>query len=78
MDKKVLTECLKLLRAEPRPLWGKLIATLKVNNVKLIAGRKWRHYDQKGLELLLEIEELKQPKAKKASAKVKVKKAKEE
>lgn len=78
MDKKVLKECLELVNAKPRPLWGKLKATLRVNNVKHIAGRTWRHYDDKGLELLLEIEELKQPKTKKASAKVQVKKAKEE
>ena len=62
MEKDVLKECLKLLRTEPRPLWGKLKATLKVNNVKFIAGRNWRHYDDKGLELLLELEELKKPK----------------
>jgi hypothetical protein len=80
MDKKVLDQCLEFLHAKPRPAWGKLVATLRVNNVKEIAGRNWRHYDHKGLELLLEIEQLKQPKpkAKKASAKVEVKKAKKE
>ena len=69
MEKKVLKECLDLLNAEPRPKWGKLKATLKVNNVNEIAGRKWRHYDDKGIELLLEIESLKQPKPKKKVAK---------
>jgi len=64
MDKKVLDEVLEHLNAKPRPSWGKLMATLRVNNVKTIAGRNWRHYDHKGLELLLEIEQLKQPKPK--------------
>lgn len=69
MDKKLLKECLELLNATPRPLWGKLKATLKINNVKLIAGRNWRHYDDKGLVLLFEIEELKQSKPKKVTKK---------
>lgn len=71
MEKKVLKECLELLNAKPRPKWGKLKATLKVNNVNMIAGRKWRHYDERGIELLLEIEQLKQPKPKKKVAKKK-------
>ena len=80
MDKKVLAECLEHLNAKPRPAWGKLMATLRVNNVKEIAGRNWRHFDAKAVALLLEIEELKQskPKAKKASAKVKAKVQKKE
>ena len=69
MDKKLLKECLDLLNAKPRPLWGKLMATLRVNNVKEIAGRNWRHYDDKGIELLLELESLKQPKPKKKAKK---------
>ena len=71
MDNKILNECLELLNAKPRPKWGKLKATLKVNNVKFIAGRNWRQYDDRGIALLLEIESLKQPKPK---AKKKVKK----
>jgi hypothetical protein len=69
MDKKLLAELLEFYRATPYPKWGKLRATLRVNNVKTIAGRKWRHFDNQGIGLLLEIEELTQPKpAKKKKA----------
>lgn len=69
MDKKLLKELLDFYRAKPYPKWGKLRATLRVNNVKTIADRNWRHFDNSGLGLLLEIEELKQPKSKKVTKK---------
>lgn len=71
MNNDILNELLVLLRTKPRPLWGKLKATLKVNHVTTLAGRKWRNYDDKGLELLIEIEELKRASAPKPKPKAK-------
>ena len=71
MDKKLLKELLEFYRATPHPKWGKLRATLRVNNVKTIADRNWRHFDNNGLGLLLEIEELKAEKPKKVAKKKK-------
>jgi hypothetical protein len=77
MDNKLLKLCLELYRAKPHPKWGKLRAELRVNGIKEVAGRKVHHYDNNGLGLLLEIEELKAQLPKKKVTKKKVK-AKEE
>ena len=79
MDKKVLDEVLELYRAKPRPRWGKLLATLRVNGVKEIAGRKWHGRTGEVLGLMLELEELQQKQApKKKAAPKKTKKVEEE
>jgi hypothetical protein len=58
MDKKLLQELVELRDHQPRPKWGKLLATLRVNNVKEIGGHKWRGKSADYVMLLLEIEEL--------------------